>query len=97
MIYVVLFTDNPAQAGQRQRFMADHLAFLEKNAARIRAAGPMTDEKGAPAGGLWLVAADSAAEVQTLVESDPFWPTGLRQSVRVLQWTQVFADGARRV
>jgi uncharacterized protein len=32
-----------------------------------------------------------------LVRSDPFWPTGLRETVRVLQWTQVFADGRRAV
>lgn len=39
--------------------------------------------------------ADRAA-VGTLVREDPFWPTGLRSSVRVLAWTQVSADGARR-
>ena len=28
-----------------------------------------------------------------LVHEDPFWPTGLRKSVRVLLWKRVFADG----
>lgn len=94
MIYAVLFTDNPARADQRQRVMPDHLAFLEKNAARIRAAGPL-QENGTGAGGLWLVEAGNADEVMALVHADPFWPTGLRQAVRVLVWTQVFADGRR--
>ena len=97
MIYIVLFTDNPARADQRQRFMADHLAFLEKNATRIRAAKPLKDADGAPTGGLWLVEAESAEAVSALTREDPFWPTGLRQSVRVLEWTRVFVDGKRLI
>jgi uncharacterized protein YciI len=55
MLFAVLFTDNSVHAEARQRLMPDHLAFLEKNADRIRAAGPLQDPDGAPAGGLWLV------------------------------------------
>jgi uncharacterized protein len=96
MLFAVLFTDNPAHAAARQRLMPDHLVFLERNAAQIRAAGPLS-EGGSAAGGLWLVEAESAAAVTVLIQSDPFWPTGLRQSVRVLEWTQVFADGRRQI
>jgi uncharacterized protein len=93
-----LFEDDPARAEMRQRHMPEHLAFLERNTARIRAAGPLHDAAtGAAAGGLWLVEADSAAAVTALYREDPFWPTGLRRSVRVLEWTQVFADGRRRI
>ena len=31
--------------------------------------------------------------IDALVKADPFWPTGLRKSVRILKWNQVFADG----
>ena len=34
-------------------------------------------------------------KVRRLVEADPFWPSGLRQAVRILVWRQVFADGRR--
>jgi uncharacterized protein len=95
MLCAVLFTDNPARADARQRLMPDHLAFLDRNANRIHAAGPLQDESGAPAGGLWLVEADNTAAVKALYESDPLWPTGLRRTVRVLRWTQVFAEGKR--
>lgn len=97
-LHVVLFEDDPSRAEDiRRRHMAEHLAFLERHAASIRAAGPLTDPvDGAPAGGLWLVEAADAATVEALVRADPFWPTGLRRSVRVLAWRQVFADGARR-
>lgn len=95
MLFVVMFEDEPSRAEARQRLMPDHLAFLEREATRIRAAGPLLDEDGAGAGGLWLVEAEGPAEAKELVEADPFWPTGLRRSVRVLRWRQVFADGAR--
>lgn len=98
MKFAVVFEDNEAAAHMRARHMADHLAFLETNAAAILAAGPMNEaETEAPAGGLWLVNAAGPGEVRALVEADPFWPTGLRKSVRILRWTQVFADGARQV
>lgn len=92
MMYAVLFEDDPARADRRQAHMPAHLTFLAANADRIRAAGPLL-EAGAGAGGLWLVEAEDAAAVRTLCEADPFWPTGLRRSVRILEWRRVFADG----
>ncbi|MCK6450713.1 MAG: YciI family protein [Alphaproteobacteria bacterium] len=98
MIFVVLFEDDPARAGARAAHMPDHLAFLERNAARVRAAGPLGDAAdGSPAGGMWLVEADARAAVEALVEADPFRPTGLRKSVRILAWNRVFADGKRLI
>jgi hypothetical protein len=97
MIYAVLFEDDARRAAMRARYMPDHLSFLERNATSIRAAGPLTDTANdEPAGGLWLVEADTAQAARALVEADPFWPTGLRKSVRILAWTRVFADGKRR-
>jgi uncharacterized protein YciI len=97
MLYMVLFTDDPDRAEARTRLMQAHLDFLERNRARVRAAGPLRETGGAPAGGAWLVEAAGPEEVTALYRQDPFWPTGLRQSVRVLQWTQVFADGRRLI
>jgi uncharacterized protein len=98
MLYAVLFEDNTALAADvRRQRMSAHLSFLEKNAARIRAAGPLRASSGDPAGGLWVVEADSSDEVDALVKDDPFWPTGLRRSVRILSWSQVFANGRRLI
>ncbi len=97
MLFAVIFEDNPdLKSDPRARLMPAHLDFLERNAPRIKAAGPLKDGDGAAAGGLWLVEAGSPAEVQALVEDDPFWPSGLRKSVRILAWSQVFAEGRRR-
>ncbi len=98
MIYAVLFEDDERQAAMRPRHMAAHLAFLESQAANIQAAGPLEDSAdGAAAGGLWVVEAADPRAVRALIEADPFWPTGLRKTVRVLEWTQVFAGGKRRI
>jgi uncharacterized protein len=98
MLYAVLFEDNPnLGADIRRQHMPAHLAFLEKNASHIKAAGPLRAPSGDPVGGLWVVEADSAGQVEALVQEDPFWPTGLRHSVRVLHWSQVFANGERLI
>jgi len=98
MIFVVIFEDNPAAgAGGRDRLMDAHLAFLENNAACIRAAGPLKSLSDNAAGGLWLVDAATPDQVDALVREDPFWSSGLRHSVRILRWAQVFADGRRKI
>src|SRR5260370_33676360 len=75
--------------------MAPQLSFVEHNGARIKAAGPLRTLSGDPAGGLWMVEADSPDVIDALVRADPFWPTGLRHSVRILSWSQGFAAGKR--
>jgi uncharacterized protein len=98
MRYAILFEDDPNLGSDvRRQHMPGHLSFLERNAARIKAAGPLRESSGDPAGGLWIVEADSPGAVDALVREDPFWPTGLRRSVRVLTWSQVFADGKRLI
>lgn len=98
MIYAVIFEDEASRAEERPRLMPKHLAFLEQKAGAVRAAGPLKDTAdGAAAGGLWLVEAEGPEAVQALVEADPFWPSGLRKSVRILEWTRVFAEGKRRI
>jgi uncharacterized protein YciI len=94
MQFVVLFEDSPRANGDlRRQHMPEHLAFLERNATKVRAAGPLKTADGQGAGGLWIVEATDASEVDLLVKEDPFWPTGLRKSVRILEWAQVFAEG----
>lgn len=93
MLFAVLFTDaKDAPPDLRKQYMAAHLAFLTDHADQIKAAGPL-HEGPTGAGGLWLVEAADEAGVDNLVKADPFWTTGLRDSHRILRWTQVFADG----
>ena len=78
MLYAVLFEDDNEHAEQRARYMSQHLDFLQRNGAQIQAAGPLREASdGAPAGGLWLVNADSQQQLQALIEADPLWPLGV--------------------
>ena len=96
-MFVVFFEDEGAAAEQREIHMQAHLAFLNQNADRIKAAGPLRDPRsGLPAGGLWTVDCKEEETVWDLVKRDPFWPTGLRKSVTVQLWNRVFADGVRQ-
>ncbi len=98
MKFVVLFEDNPGTGDDvRTKHMADHLAFLERHSRHVEAAGPLKRQDGSSAGGLWIVDAENEDFVRGLVEEDPFWPTGLRKSVGILYWTQVFAQGRRQI
>lgn len=98
MKFIVLLEDNTAASVDvRRKHMPEHLAFLERNESKIEAAGPLTAPDGQGAGGLWLVTANDPSEIDTLIKEDPFWSTGLRKSVRILRWNQVFANGQRLI
>lgn len=98
MRFIVKFTDNEDQASKRQEFMQDHLQFLSNNSKSVLAAGPLLDQlTGAGDGGLWFVEADDQSQVQALVEEDPFYPTGLRKEISILEWKLVFEDGVRKI
>lgn len=98
MKFIILFEDNPdADPDIRARHMPDHLAFLERHRDSIEAAGPLMDPDGSGRGGIWVLDAPDARSVEELIHQDPFWPTGLRKSFRILCWKQVFADGKRQI
>ncbi|MEL7150006.1 MAG: YciI family protein [Pseudomonadota bacterium] len=98
MKFIILFEDaSDAEPDIRARHMAAHLAFLERNADRIEAAGPLKDPDGSGRDGLWIVDVADQAAAEKLVREDPFWSTGLRASFSVIPWTQVFATGQRLI
>jgi len=69
--------------------------FSSATPTRSTRQGRLKTPGGQGAGGIWIVDATDAGEVNQLVREDPFWPTGLRQSVRILAWNQVYAEGNR--
>ena len=95
MLFVVQFEDvyaeQPERLPERARHMEAHLTFLAAQGDKVLAAGALrlTDD-GAPLGGLWIVNAESKADVEALVAQDPFWTAGLRKSVRVSHWAKAY-------
>ncbi|MGC3939571.1 YciI family protein [Roseobacter sp. EG26] len=98
MKYIILFEDTAdADPNLRNTHMQEHLAFLERHADVIEAAGPLNDPAGKGRDGLWIVEAKEESRVEELIRMDPFWPTGLRASFSILPWTQVFRNGKRQI
>ncbi len=94
MHFAILFEDDPdAPTDIRKKLMPQHLEFLKRNEKKILSAGPLVGDDRRVEGGLWLVSAAGREIAEDLVREDPFWPTGLRKKVRILEWRRVFADG----
>ena len=91
MIYCVLFEDDDRHAQMRQKHMEAHLDYLKQHADNAMPQGPLSDiGTKRPAGGCGWSRPRSAGAVRQMVEADPLWPNGLRKSVRILEWKQVF-------
>lgn len=92
--FVVLFEENSDAKGDiRENHFQAHLKFLEENADAIRDAGRLFHNDVDRCGGMWVVTAQTESDVVQLVHNDPFWPTGLRLSFKVLEWRKVVEKG----
>jgi uncharacterized protein YciI len=93
MLFIARFTNNPERLGLLSQYYPAHLDWLKKHESVILVPGALrTEPDGTPVGGLWIVRADSMAEVETLFRMDPFWVQGLRQSYEILHWSKAFPD-----
>jgi hypothetical protein len=93
MLFIARFTNNPERADQISKIYPAHLEWLKERESVILVPGGLRAEPdGPPVGGLWIVRADSKAEVESLFRTDPFWVQGLRQSYEILYWYKAFPD-----
>lgn len=89
MLFAVLFIDRPDQSALRSAYLQAHIDWVAAHQAQVRVAGSLREEPGqVPKGGLWIVEAESKDHVHQLMQTDPFWTCGLRQSVQVLYWSK---------
>ncbi len=89
MLFAVLFTDRPDQGALRSAHLQAHIDWVVANQPQVRVAGSLREAPGqVPKGGLWIVEAESKDSVHQLMQTDPFWTCGLRQSVEVLHWSK---------
>lgn len=93
MLFAVLFTDKPGQGALRAEHLQAHIDWVAAHRVNVLVAGSLRETPEAtPRGGLWIVEADSKEGVHTLMQSDPFFTCGLRQSVEVLHWSKALED-----
>ena len=93
MLFILRFTNKPERAADVLRYYPAHVEWLKEHESVILVPGALRSEPDAPpVGGLWIVRAETKAEVETLFRTDPFWVQGLRQSYEILYWSKAFPD-----
>jgi uncharacterized protein len=93
MLFILRFNNKPDRANQISQLYPAHVEWLKQRESVILVTGALrTEPDTPPVGGLWIVRADSKAEVEALFQTDPFWMNGLRQSYEIFLWSKAFPD-----
>jgi len=96
MLFAVLFIDHPGRAQLRADHLQAHIDWLEQHKDVIQVGGSLRREPSeTPKGGLWIAQADSKQIIDELLQTDPFFLAGLRQSYEILHWSK--ANSERQV
>jgi len=90
--FILIGHDGPRGRELRAVHRPAHLAGLEglARAARIRHAGPMLGDDGAPLGSVVLFEAESITEARAIAERDPYVTEGIFARFEVRETTVVF-------
>ncbi|MGD9842646.1 MAG: YciI family protein [Steroidobacteraceae bacterium] len=87
MLFIARFHDKPGIAERRAELLQEHFSWLAANSDRVLLAGAVrTDVDGDSLGGLWIIEADSKADVESVYQGDPFFANGLRDRVEILAY-----------
>src|SRR5438067_5662000 len=93
MLFILKFTNNPERAGLLGQYYPAHVQWLKEHESVVLVAGAIRSAPDAtPIGGLWIVQAETKADVEALFQTDPFWVNGLRQGYEILYWYKAFPD-----
>lgn len=96
MLFAVRFHDKQGMVECRKENLARHIEWLDEHRNTILIGGSLRESPEQTAiGGLWIVDANSRDAIMTLIQTDPFWQMGLRESVEILHWSKAFEN--RRV
>lgn len=91
MLFMFHCVDKAGAADVRAANRAEHLAYLEANADRIFAAGPLlSDDQSGMVGSLLIVECADAASAQEFAAGDPYAKAGLFDSVTIRPWRRVY-------
>lgn len=91
MLFMFHCVDKAGAADVRAANRAEHLAYLEANADRLFAAGPLlSDDQGGMVGSLLIVECADFAAAQAFAAGDPYAKAGLFDSVTIRPWRRVY-------
>ncbi len=89
MLFAVHFQDDPDRLHLRQKHVEEHLAYVAAQGTRVIAGGALRSRpEDPPHSALWLSSAETKEAAQAIIEGDPFFKAGLRQSVDIFHWSR---------
>jgi uncharacterized protein YciI len=88
LLFVALCFDKPGQVDLRMATRADHLAFLDRHAAKVKLGGPFLDGDR-PVGSMLILDCADFTEARTLLSEDPYAKVGLFERVELRGWKRV--------
>jgi uncharacterized protein YciI len=93
MLYAVRFYDKENVPAIRTQYLPDHFKWLEEHGDQVLVGGSLrVTAENPPVGALWIVEAESQAQVEELLKTDPFWVQGVREKYEVFLWMKAFRD-----
>jgi uncharacterized protein len=93
MLFAIIFTDKLGHGELRAAHLQAHIDWLEQNKEVVPIGGSLRHETGeTPIGGLWIAEADTKAQLDDLIRTDPFFVAGLRESYQILHWSKANAQ-----
>ncbi len=93
MLFAIIFTDKIGYGKVREANLQAHIDWLEQNRVVVPVGGSLRHELGeTPIGGLWICEAESKAQLEEVIRTDPFFIAGLRESYEILHWSKANAQ-----
>lgn len=71
-LFVLACFDHPNALERRLSVRTSHLAYVDENKDRLKVAGPMFDAAGQMCGSLFVMEAETEAEVEAFSKGDPY-------------------------
>lgn len=89
MHFVVTARDGPHGAALRAETRPRHLAHLDEHGDSVVAAGALLDDDGNPKGSLFIFRAEERAEIEAIMDADPYTQAGVFASIEIEPWRWV--------
>lgn len=88
-LFVMNGTDKPDSLELRKATRAAHLEWIESLGDRVKLAGPVLNDAGAPSGSLIIIEATDLADAEATFANDPYTLASLWSDVTLRPFTQV--------
>jgi hypothetical protein len=92
MHYVVFCADSENGESLRKEHLEAHLAHIKTVADKLMVAGPCPPEDGERGASMLVVEAENVEEARSLIEADPYFQSGIWDSVMVRAFRAVAGE-----